>query len=152
MTQIIYWITSAGGIIFTFIKKIWPQLIAKFGWQAVALAIQKAFSVIIIAMVTSFWVGFVAFVTMTYVRVSDFMNMLNTLPSSGVGGGGSSEWLSCFASLLNASGINAGFTSALPLLSASLVFVLSTVLYTGTKELLVVIGNELSKHLNLLTR
>lgn len=150
MQQIIYWITSAGGILFTFIKKIWPQIIAKFGWQVVALGIQKAFSVIIIALVTSFWVGFVSFVVMSYIRVSEFMNTLNTLPT--VGGSGGSQWISCFASLLNASGINAGFTSALPLLASTIVFVLSTVLYTVTKELLIVIGNELSKHLKLLTK
>lgn len=150
MQQIIYWITSAGGILFTFIKKIWPQIIAKFGWQVVALGIQKAFSVIIIALVTSFWVGFVSFVVMSYIRVSEFMNTLNTLPT--VGGSGGSQWISCFSSLLNASGINAGFTSALPLLASTIVFVLSTVLYTVTKELLIVIGNELSKHLKLLTK
>lgn len=150
MQYLIYGITSFGTLIVEFIKKYWPKLIAKFGWQVIALTIQKAFSAIIIAMVTSFWVGFISFVAFSYVRVSAFMETLNTLPS--VGGGGSYQWISCFAYLMNSSGINAGFTSALPLLASSIIFVLSTVLYTVTKELLVVIGNELSKHLNLLTK
>lgn len=150
MQYIIYVFTTLGTLIFEVIKKYWPRLIAKFGWQVVLLGVQKTFSFIIIAMVLSFWTGFVSFVLFTYLRVSDFMNTLNTLPS--VGGGGSTEWISCFAFLLNASGINAGFTSALPLLASSIVFVLSTVLYTVTKELLIIIGNELSKHINLITR
>lgn len=154
MQYIVYGFIAFGEIVVEFIKKYWPKLIAKFGWQALALGIQKAFSYIIITMVTSFWLGFIAFVTSAYTRISDFIAFMNS--GSGVGGSGvggvAGSSLQCIWAILKATGIEAGVTSALPFLMATIIFVMSTVLYTVTKELLVVIGRELSNHLNLLTK
>lgn len=153
MQYVVYGFIALGEIIVEFIKKYWPKLIAKFGWQALALGIQKAFSYIIIAMVTSFWVGFIAFVTASYIRISDFIAFMNSGGGTqGAVGGVAGSSLQCIWAILKATGIESGVTSALPFLMATIVFVLSTVLYTVTKELLVVIGRELSNHLNLLTK
>lgn len=154
MQWIVYGFVAFGEIVVTFIKKFWPKLIAKFGWQALALGIQKAFSIIIITMVTSFWLGFIAFVTASYIRISDFITFLNSgtgINGSSLGGVAGTS-MGCIWAILQASGIEAGFTSALPFLFFTIIFVMSTVLYTVTKELLILIGDELSKHLTLLTR
>ncbi|MBV5335346.1 MAG: hypothetical protein JZU49_06025 [Sulfuricurvum sp.] len=153
MQYVIYGFIAFGEIVVEFIKKYWPKLIAKFGWQALALGIQKVFSVIIITMVTSFWVGFIAFVVASYIRVSDFIAFMNSGNGiNGSVGGVAGSSLQCIWAILQASGLEAGVTSALPFLMAVIIFVMSTVLYTVTKELLVVIGNELAKHLDLLTK
>lgn len=44
MQYIVYGFIAFGEIVVEFIKKYWPKLVAKFGWQAIALVIQKAFS------------------------------------------------------------------------------------------------------------
>jgi hypothetical protein len=153
MQYVVYGFIALGEIIVSFIKVYWPKLIAKFGWQAIALGIQKAFSYIVIAMVTSFWLGFIAFVTSAYIRISDFITLINS--GNGVNGsmgGVSGQSMGCIWAILKATGIEAGVISALPFLYFTIIFVLSTVLYTVTKELLIVIGDELSKHLNLLTK
>lgn len=154
MQYIVYGFIAFGEIVVTFIKKYWPKLIAKFGWQAIAIGIQKIFSGIIITMVTSFWLAFIAFVVASYIRITDFISFLNSgsgISGTGIGGEAGSS-LQCVWSILKATGIEAGLVSALPFLSAVIVFVMSTVLYTVTKELLIVIGRELSNHLNLLTK
>lgn len=154
MQWVVYGFVAFGEIVVTFIKKFWPQIVAKFGWQAIALGLQKIFSAIIITMVTSFWLGLIAFVISAYTRISDFIAFLNsgqTLGGTALGSSASNA-LQCIWAILKASGIEAGVTSALPFLFFTIIFVMSTVLYTVTKELLIVIGNELSKHLNLLTR
>ncbi len=150
MQYVVYGFIAFGEIVVEFIKKYWPKLIAKFGWQALSLLIQKAFSIIIITMVTSFWLAFISFVTASYIRISDFIAFMN---SGGFASGGvSGSSLQCIWAILKATGIEAGVISALPFLMATIVFVMSTVLYTVTKELLIVIGRELSNHLNLLTK
>jgi len=154
MQWIVYGFVAFGEIVVTFIKQYWPKLIAKFGWQAIALTIQKVYSGIIITMVTSFWLGFIAFVTSAYIRITDFITFINTGAFVGnVGGSGTaSSAMSCIWAIIKASGVELGLLSALPFLYLTIIFVLSTVLYTVTKELLIIIGNELSKHLNLLTK
>ena len=140
-------ITVIGTAIWWLIQKFFPFLIKKFGLGTVKMAIQKSISAVLILVTISFYGAVIVFISETYTRFRFLLEVINNPSNAGFG---NSQYLSCFYSLLQSSGIAAGFNSAFAFGISVFIFFFLRGLYALTIKTLKLVSDEISKSLKLI--
>ena len=135
--------------IFWLIKKFFPFIIKKYGLGAVKFAIQKSITAFLVLTTVAFYASVIVFISNTFTVFRNFIAILQNPSSSSFMSGASSEYLSCFLYLLNASGIASGFNAAFSFGISVLIFMFMHKLYQVSVRTLKLISDEISKSLRL---
>ena len=148
MGLIVNIVVSIASGIFWVIKKFLPKLIKKFGVGAVKFGIQKTVTALLVVTTVAFYTSVVVFISQTFTVFRNFIELLNNPSSSPFGGSGSSM-IPCILSLLDASGISAGFNAAFSFGISVLIFLFLHKLYQVSVRALKIVSDELQKSLRL---
>lgn len=128
--------TIAGWLAST--KKFITKVGQKFGLGMVAGTIQNSLSIAVIASSVAFFGFIVYFVLNVYNAFRDFLNYLSNMPNGG-------QWGSCFLNLMNATGISAGVSMAMPFMMMVIVFYFGYAIYQITHRVLKTLSDETFK-------
>jgi len=144
MGLIINILVAVASAILWLVKKFFPMLIKKYGLGSVKFAIQKTISALLVATTVAFYTSVVVFISQTFTVFRNFIELLNDPSSSPFGGSGSSM-IPCILSLLDASGISAGFNAAFSFGISVLIFLFLHKLYQVSVRALKILSDELQK-------
>lgn len=119
-------------------KKVFTKIGQKLGLGMVAGTIQNGLSIAVIASSVAFFGFVVYFIMNVYTAFRDFLNYLSNLPGGG-------QWGSCFLNLMNATGISAGVSMAMPFMMMVIVFYFGYAIYQITHRVLKTFSDETFK-------